>query len=271
MDDALDGPVATRPTPDDYKNITYAVDGDICRITLKRPEANNALNLAMLEELGYAFEQTELNDDIQVVLLQGNDKAFSSGLDVAEHTEEMVFQLIETFHRLFHRMTALQAVTVSVVKGMALGAGCELAACCDFCFAAEEAKLGQPEIKAGLFPSVGVVAYPRLIGLHKTYELILTGRIYSAKEAEQIGLITRALPTQTLEGESTKWIEFLRSFSTPVVQLARQAISEAASMPFEKALRHVEGIYLNQLMYTEDAKEGVKALLERRQPQWKNK
>ena len=154
---------------------------------------------------------------------------------------------------------------------MALGAGCELAAICDFCFAAEGSKLGQPELKAGLFPSVAPVIYPRLVGLHRTYEMILTGRIYEAREAEGIGLITRAVAPDELDAEVEKWVQFLQTFSTPVLRLARRAISDAVNLPFDEGLRHVEEVYLNQLVSTEDAKEGVRALRERRQPVWKHK
>jgi cyclohexa-1,5-dienecarbonyl-CoA hydratase len=172
---------------------------------------------------------------------------------------------------MIRRMMQLETVSFSVVKGMALGAGCELAAACDFCFATEGAKLGQPELKAGLFPTVAPVIYPRIVGLHRTFELILTGRIYEGREAEAIGLATRSLPADKIDAEVEKWIQFLKTFSTPVLRLARRAISEASYMPFEDGLRLVEEVYLNQLMATEDAKEGVRALRERRAPIWKHR
>ena len=135
----------------------------------------------------------------------------------------------------------------------------------------EDAKLGQPEIRAGIFPPMAAVAYPRLIGLRKTYEMILTGRIFNAREAESIGLITRAVPAGELDAEADRFIASLVSFSTPVLRLARQAISGTLALPFEDALRFAEEIYLNPLMSTEDAKEGLRAVLERRAPKWKHR
>jgi cyclohexa-1,5-dienecarbonyl-CoA hydratase len=243
----------------------------VARITLNRPEASNALSLAMLEEIDYAVGTLELNETVKIVIFSGSDKAFSSGLDIAEHTDENVYQLLEAFHQIIRRLNELEAVSISSVRGMALGAGCELAASCDFCFAAEGSKLGQPELKAGLFPSVAPVIYPRLVGLHRTYEMILTGRVYDAREAESIGLITRTIASDQLDTEIDKWTQFLQGFSTPVLRLARRAISDAVNLPFDEGLRHVEEVYLNQLVSTEDAKEGVRALRERRPPVWKHR
>lgn len=270
MDESLDA-ISASPGPPELKYIELRVDHDIARIALNRPEASNALSLATLEEIDYAVGTLELNEAIKVVVFTGSERAFSSGLDIAEHTDENVYQLLEAFHQIIRRLMELEAVSISVVKGMALGAGCELAASCDFCFAAEGSKLGQPELKAGLFPSVAPVIYPRLVGLHRTYEMILTGRVYDAREAESIGLITRTVAPDQLDAEIEKWIQFLQGFSTPVLRLARRAISDAVNLPFDEGLRHVEEVYLNQLVATEDAKEGVRALRERRAPVWKHR
>ncbi|HSF15625.1 MAG TPA: enoyl-CoA hydratase/isomerase family protein [Vicinamibacteria bacterium] len=270
MDDILD-PILAAREPRKIENVQYLLDDGVARIRFKRPEAANALNLAVLEDLIHALEQLELKEAAKVVVIQGDDRAFSSGLDIAEHTEDSVYQLLDAFHRTIRRLVDLGAVSFSVVKGMALGAGCELAAACDFCFAADNAKLGQPELKAGLFPSVAPVIYPRLLGLHRTFELILTGRIYDGREAESIGLVTRSFASDKLDLEVEKWIQFLKGFSTPVLRLARRAISDAANLPLEDGLRHLETIYLDQLMATEDAAEGLRALRERRPPVWKHR
>ena len=270
MDESLDA-ATTSYEPPAPQHIQFRVDHDIARVTLHRPDAANALSLAALEEIDTALGTLELNEAVKVVVISGGEQAFSSGLDIAEHTDENVYQLLESFHQIIRRLMKLESVSISVVKGMALGAGCELAASCDFCFAADGAKLGQPELKAGLFPSVAPVIYPRLVGLHRTYEMILTGRIYEAREAEGIGLITRSVAPEQLDGEVEKWVQFLQTFSTPVLRLARRAISDAVNLPFDEGLRHVEEVYLNQLVSTEDAKEGVRALRERRQPVWKHR
>jgi cyclohexa-1,5-dienecarbonyl-CoA hydratase len=154
---------------------------------------------------------------------------------------------------------------------MALGGGCELAACCDFSFATEDAKLGQPEIKAGIFPPVAAVVYPRIIGLRRTQEMLLTGKLYTAREAERIGLISRAAPLDAIDQEVQRLLDFLKSFSSPVLRLTRQAITDGLTLPFDEALRAVEEIFLNDLMSTEDAQEGLLAVLERRKPEWKDR
>ncbi len=258
-------------TDKDFEFIIFDVQGGVARVTLNRPQANHAMNLQILEELEQAMEKIDLNPEVKILILQGNDKAFCSGLDIADHTEENAYQMVEGFGNIFRRLLNLEAVSVSVVKGMALGAGCELAASCDFSFAAEDAKLGQPEIKAGLFPPVAAVLYPRIIGLRRTFEMLLTGRIYTAREAEQIGLITRVFATAQLDQEVNRWIDFLRGFSSPVMRLSRQAISGSLTLPLDEALRNVEELYLNELLSTEDAQEGLRAVLERRKPEWKDR
>jgi cyclohexa-1,5-dienecarbonyl-CoA hydratase len=251
--------------------IQYRAESGVARITLARPKASNVMNITMLEEIGAALEVVDMAQQIKILVFEGNDNAFSSGLDIADHTEENAYQMMDEFSSIFRRLLALDAVSVSIVKGMALGGGCELAACCDFSFAAEDAKLGQPEIRAGLFPTVAAAVYPRTIGLRRTFEMLLTGRIYSAKEAERIGLITRAFPKEQLDQEVQRWIDVLKSFSSPVLKLTRQAISAGMTLPMDEALRHVEEIYLNELMATEDVKEGLSAVLERRKPVWKHR
>jgi cyclohexa-1,5-dienecarbonyl-CoA hydratase len=256
--------------PKDYKFIQLKRDGDVVHVLLNRPPYN-VMNIAMLDEIGRALDEVDMIQETKIVIFEGSDKSFSGGLDIADHTEEKAYQMLESFHRIFRSLVELEAVSISVVKGMALGGGCELAACCDFCFAADDAKLGQPEIKVGIFPSVAAVVYSRLVGLHKAFEIILTGRVLTAREAESIGLISRVLPVDELDGEVKRWTEFLKGFSAPVLRYTRRAVSDVVNVPFEDALRHVEEIYLNQLMSTEDAKEGVRAFLEKRKPVWKHR
>ena len=269
MEEPIPGPV-NENQPREYKFIKLSKEDDLVRLTLNRPPYN-VMNITMLEEIAHALDAADMMQNTKIVLFEGSDKSFSGGLDIADHTEEKTYQMLETFHKIFRSLIDLEAVSISVVKGMALGGGCELAACCDFCFSAEDAKLGQPEIKVGIFPSVATVLYPRLIGLHKAFEIILTGRVLTASEAEGIGLISRSVAPDQLDAEVKRWIQFLKGFSAPVLRYTRRAISDAVNMPFEDGLRHVEEIYLNQLMATEDAKEGLKAFLEQRKPVWKHR
>ncbi|MGH9462732.1 MAG: enoyl-CoA hydratase/isomerase family protein, partial [Vicinamibacteria bacterium] len=190
MEEPIPGP-ENENQPRDYKFIRLTKEDDLLRLTLNRPPYN-VMNITMLEEIAHALDVADMMQNTKIVLFEGSDKSFSGGLDIADHTEEKAYQMLEAFHRIFRGLIELEAVSISVVKGMALGGGCELAACCDFCFSAEDAKLGQPEIKVGIFPSVATVLYSRLIGLHKAFEIILTGRVLTAREAEGIGLISRS-------------------------------------------------------------------------------
>ena len=270
MEEPLDATSTSSQGPKEYKFIQLQKEGDLVRLRLNRPPYN-VMNITMLEEIGHALDAVDMMRDAKIILFEGSDKSFSGGLDIADHTEEKTYQMLEAFHRIFRNLIDLEAVSISVVKGMALGGGCELAACCDFCFSAEDAKLGQPEIKVGIFPSVACVLYSRLIGLHKAFEIILTGRVLTAREAESIGLISRSVPPDQLDAEVQRWINFLKGFSAPVLRYTRRAVSDVVNLPFEDALRHVEEIYLNQLMSTEDAKEGLRAFLEKRKPVWKHR
>jgi cyclohexa-1,5-dienecarbonyl-CoA hydratase len=270
MEEAYEAPIQSEPS-EPPKQIQYQLDQGVAYITLNRPSANNVMNVEMLEEISAALEVVDMNPEIKILVFKGNDKAFSAGIDISAHTQDMSYQLMAAFGEIFRRLLRLEAVSISVVKGMALGGGCELAACCDFSFATEDAKLGQPEIKAGIFPPVAAVVYPRIIGLRRTQEMLLTGKLYSAREAERIGLVSRAAPAETIDQEVQRLLDFLKSFSSPVLRLTRQAITDGLTLPFDEALRAVEEIFLNDLMSTEDAQEGLRAVLERRKPEWKDR
>jgi enoyl-CoA hydratase/carnithine racemase len=160
---------------------------------------------------------------------------------------------------------------LSVVAGPALGAGSILAAACDMCLAAASARFGHPEIKGGVFNTVAAVLLPRLVGRKRAYEMLLGGGALAAPDAERIGLISRAIPDDKLEAEAGALIQRFQEGSAPVFQLARRAITGALDLPFSDALRHAEDVYLNQLLATGDVEEGLKAIMEKRKPVWKDK
>lgn len=257
-------------TLESLKLLQFSKAEGVARLTLNRPPYN-VMNIALLDELASVLDAIDLAGDVKVLVLSGSDAAFSGGLDIADHTEEKAYQLIESFHTVFRKLVKLEAVTIAVIKGLALGGGCELAVSCDFTFAAEDAKLGQPEIKVGLFAPIAAIIFPYLIGRHRSFEMLLSGEVLSGKDAAQMGLITKALPAAELEAEVDRWLSRLAVVSTPVVQLTRKAVQEASGQPFDEALRRVEEIYLNSLMATEDAQEGLQAFLQKRKPVWKNR
>jgi cyclohexa-1,5-dienecarbonyl-CoA hydratase len=267
MEDDLGTPVRTLES---LKLLSFSKANGVARVILNRPPYN-VMNIALLDELASVLDAIELAGDTKVLVLSGTDAAFSGGLDITDHTEEKAYQLIESFHTVFRKLMKLEAVTIALVKGMALGGGCELAVACDFTFVAEDAKLGQPEIKVGLFAPLAAILYPHLIGRHRTFEMMLSGEVLVGKDAAQMGLVTKALPAGELEAELQRWLDRLALSSTPVVQLTRRALQEASGQPFDEALRRVEEIYLNYLMATEDTHEGLAAFLQKRKPVWKNR
>jgi cyclohexa-1,5-dienecarbonyl-CoA hydratase len=179
--------------------------------------------------------------------------------------------MLEGFRRIFENLLKLDKATLGVVGGSALGAGCVLAAGCDITLAAQGVKMGLPEVKAGVFNTVAAVLLPRLVGRKRAYEMILGGGSLTAADAERAGLITRAVPDDRLDAEAAALIQRFQDGSAPVLQLVRRAVTGALDLPFPDALRHAEDVYLNQLMGTEDAEEGLKAIMEKRKPAWKDR
>jgi len=164
-----------------------------------------------------------------------------------------------------------QSPTVALVNGAALGGGCEVATFCDIVIASEKSKFGQPEIKVGVLPPVAAAIFPKLIWSKKAFELILTGDIISANEAKDLGLVNQILPVENFEAEAEKFItEKLANNSAIVLQLTKRAFMEGATQNYGEAIKKIEDIYLNELMKTNDANEGLAAFLEKRQPVWKN-
>ncbi|GAI83547.1 unnamed protein product, partial [marine sediment metagenome] len=198
-------------------------------------------------------------------------KCFSSGVDVAEHIGDLASKMIESFHGMFRLMDALGAVTVSSVYGSCLAGGCELSTFCDLVIADDTAKFGQPEIQLGVLPPIAVQIMPRIIGRKAAMDLILSGRIISAKEAMDMGLINKVVAKGDLTEETDRFIKPYLSLSAEVIRVTKKAIKAGLMDDLEPSLRIIEDIYLNELMRTADAHEGLKAFLDKRPPEWKNR
>jgi cyclohexa-1,5-dienecarbonyl-CoA hydratase len=203
------------------------------------------------------------------VITQAGEKAFSTGVDVKDHTSDKVDEMIEVFHQIFRIMATLDLPTLAVVNGHALGGGCEVAIFCDMVIASEKSQFGQPEIKLAVYPSMVVAWLYRLIGAKKTFEIILTGESIDAKEAERIGLINLAVPEDRLAEEVAKFIKRLADMSPVALKWAKRAVLAGMDVDFEQALQRSEAIYKGNLMKTHDANEGLTAFMEKRQPVWK--
>jgi len=253
-----------------FENILFEKKNGVATLTLNRPPLN-ILNIAMMREMNEVLEELEWDADAKLLLIAAQGKAFSAGVDIKDHTPDKVEEMIEVFHGIFRRLLSLEMPILAVVQGACLGGGCELASFCDLILASEEATFGQPEIKVGVFPPIAVVLFPYLMGQRKTFELLLTGEIVDAREAERIGLITRVVPPGELERAREELVAKLTGLSGVVLRLTKRAIYEAADLPFGKAMAHTERLYLERLMGTEDAKEGLQAFLEKRKPVWRNR
>ena len=260
------------PTRDaSYRFIQLDIAQGIARLTLNRPPAN-VLSIDMMQDVNNALESLEYRRDVKLVQLSGAGKYFSAGFDLNDHFGDRAYIMLESFRKIFESLAKLDKPTLSVVAGPALGAGSLLASGCDICLAAEKAaKFGHPEIKGGVFNTVGAALLPRLVGRKKAFEMILGGASVTASEAERIGLISRACPDDKLEAEAAALVQRFQESSAPIMQYARRAITGGLDQFFPDAVRHAEDVYLNQLMATEDAEEGLRAIIEKRKPAWKDR
>jgi cyclohexa-1,5-dienecarbonyl-CoA hydratase len=254
----------------EYKTIIVEEKDMIGRITFNRPPLN-VLNIEMMQEINNAlidFQEKKL----KILILNANGKAFSAGVDVSDHTKDKVGEMIRAFHGIFTNLIKISAPTFAIVNGAALGGGCEVATFCDIVIASEKSKFGQPEIKVGVFPPVAAAIFPKFMWSKKALELILTGVTISAKEALELGLINQMFPVENFDIEAEKFItEKLASNSAAILQLTKRAFIEGATQNYGEAIKKIEDIYLNELMKTNDANEGLAAFLEKRHPVWKNK
>jgi enoyl-CoA hydratase/carnithine racemase len=180
--------------------------------------------------------------------------------------------MLEAFRRIVEALAKVDKPTVAVVSGPALGAGCVLAASCDFVLAAaQSAKFGHPEIRGAVFNTIAAALLPRLVGRKRAFEMLLLGTSYSAADAERMGLVTRAVPDERLAAEAAALVQRFQESSAPVVQLVRRAIAGGLDLPYEEAVRLAEDVYLNQLLATQDVEEGLRAVAEKRKPAWKDR
>ncbi|MBN1223415.1 MAG: enoyl-CoA hydratase/isomerase family protein [Candidatus Aminicenantes bacterium] len=258
-------------TQKNYDNILFEIKGDTAVLSINRPPVN-VLNIAAMAEMNDAIASLKGNRDIKILVLTGSgEKAFSAGVDVSDHTEDKVDEMIRVFHDIFRNMANLDQVTVAAVKGLTLGGGCEVAIFCDLIFAADNVKIGQPEIKLAVFPPIALLVMPRLVGLKKAAELLFTGKIIGAGEAERIGLINKVVPLDSFETALDEFLKPIRELSAVGLKYSKKGLNLGLEKSFQEGLEKIEKIYLEELMASEDAHEGLKAFMEKRSPVWKNR
>jgi len=241
-------------------------------VTLNKPPLN-VLDIAMMREITTVLEGLGDDPSIKALVFQAAEgsKAFSAGVDVSEHTSEMVQEMIEVFHSIFRLLDATDVPTVAVVGGAALGGGCELVLFCDMVIASERASFGQPEIQVGVFAPVAAVAWPGIIGPKKAIELLLTGDRIRAEEALRLGLVNRVVPLEDLAAAADELVGKLTAMSGAILRLTKRAVRAGDAGSFAEGLAAVEDLYLGPMMASEDAHEGLAAFMEKRAPVWKDR
>ncbi len=252
-----------------FKFILTEFKDGVATLTLNRPPLN-VLNIEMMGEINAYLEELKREKSLKLLTIQATGKAFSAGVDVGEHMGDMAPKMIETFHKMFRLMDGLKVLSLAIVNGSALGGGCELALYCDMVIATEKSKFGQPEIQVGVFPPIAALIFPRIIGRKKAMELILSGDTISAQEALSLGLINKVVPESSFQEEVNGFLEKFKRLSGMVLRLSKEATLAGLNDDMDKGLKAIEEIYLNRLMKTEDAMEGLKAFLEKRKPTWKD-
>lgn len=253
-----------------HEHIRYAVEDRVGRLVLARAPLN-VLNIAMMREMHEVLETAASDEAVRVLLVSGEGKAFSAGVEVGEHVGETAREMIEVFHGLFHRLDRIEVPVVMALHGAVLGGGCELALLGDIVIASANAKIGQPEVQVGVFPPVAAAAFPRRMGWAAAADLVLTGRTVAAEEALRLGLVSRVEEESAFAEAVEKTAKGLAKLSRPVLVSAKRALRAGAGAPALGALETVERIYLDELMTTDDAAEGLNAFLEKRKPVWKDR
>jgi cyclohexa-1,5-dienecarbonyl-CoA hydratase len=252
------------------KFIQFDSSSFVARITLNNPPYN-VLTVPMMVEIAEAIESLSSRNEIKAILLSATGKMFSAGISLEDSKADRVFQTLDAFNRVFLAIREISKPLIVVVNGPAVGAGSELVAFGDMVIATPNAKFAQPEVKLGVFPPFAAVMLPQMIGPKKTYELILTGEALSAEEAHTLGFVNMVVPDAQLKEVVDGIVNKIGEFSGPVLEVTKRVIASSQGIPLEQAMKKSQDIYLNQLQSLEDVQEGIRAVLEKRKPVWKNK
>src|SRR2546422_9964883 len=260
-----------------YEMIVTSTQGPDSRkvaiVTLNRPKQLNALNDQLMDELGAALKAFDADDSVGCIILTGSEKAFAAGADIGAMAQYSFAEVYNKDYigRNWEQIRSIRKPVIAAVSGFALGGGCELAMMCDFIIAADNARFGQPEIKLGIIPGIGgTQRLARAVGKAKAMDLILTGRMMDAAEAERSGLVARVVPAARLMEEALKVAETIAAMSQPSLLAAKEAVNRA----FETSL--AEGVLFERRVFhalfaTQDQKEGMAAFIEKRPPKFRNK
>jgi cyclohexa-1,5-dienecarbonyl-CoA hydratase len=267
----IEKPMTISSTPTTSTNrLAVDVRGQIARITLTNPPLN-VIDFQMMDELLAALQQLEQRKEISAVVISGAGRGFSAGVDVAVHTPDLVQTMLQKFHGVILALVKFPKITIAEVHGVCLGGGAELAMVCDMCFTTPDAKWGFPEITLGCYPPVACTALAALVGQKRAADLVFTGRTFSGEEAAAWGLANEAHLEGELRQAIQRTVDHLLKLSPAALAVAKKAFYAWDSMHLDKGLARAEKIYIEELMQTEDVKEGTAAWMEKRKPVWKGK
>ena len=256
----------------EYRHILLSRDGAVGLIQLNRPEVLNALNLRLMDELVDAVQSFDADDDIRVMVVHGNEKAFAAGADITEMADAgAVEMLVRDQFSKWDRIRKAKKPIIAAVSGFALGGGCELTMICDIIIASETAQFGQPEINIGVMPGAGgTQRLTRAVGKAKAMEMVLTGRFMPAREALEYGLVLKVVPVELYLKEAIALAREIAARPPLAVRLAKEAVNKSFDTTLDHGLEFErKNFYL--LFATEDSEEGMKAFVEKRKPEWKGK
>ncbi len=253
-----------------YTNILTELRGRVGLITLNRPQAMNALNHALLAELMEALAAFDADEQVNVIVIAGNQKAFAAGADIKEMADKSVQQMMDGDPvAIFGRIRTIVKPVIAAVSGWALGGGCELALSCDMIVASETARFGLPEVTIGVIPGAGgTQRLPRAVGKALAMEIILNNRVLSAQEALGFGLVNRVVPPERFLEEALSLATEIASRAPLAVRTAKQVINQSYERPLANGLHEERQVFYN-LFASHDQKEGMAAFLEKRKPEWK--
>jgi len=256
-----------------YEMILVDREAPVGVITLNRPEALNALNSQLMAEMTQALEAFEEDDDIRAIIITGNAKAFAAGADIKEMSSKTYMDVLKEDYMTtnWDTVSKCRKPVIAAVAGYALGGGCELAMMCDFILCADNAKFGQPEIKIGVIPGIGgSQRLTRFVGKSKAMEMILTGRMMDAEEAERSGLVSRIVPLDDLLDEAQKVARKIGQLSMPSLLIAKESVNRSYETTLAEGVRFERRVF-HSLFSTEDQKEGMAAFVEKRTADFKHK
>jgi cyclohexa-1,5-dienecarbonyl-CoA hydratase len=253
-----------------FATLALEYHGAVARLTLQYPPLN-VITTKVMVELVAALQALENRAEISTVVLRGAGQGFSAGVDVAAHAPDKVHDMLASFHSVVRSIISSKKVTMATVHGICLGGGAELAAVCDLVFTTASATWGFPEISLGCFPPVAAAVLSAVVGQKRAADLILTGRTISGEEAAAMGLANEALRDAELQQRVEETCARLSALSPAALALTKKALYAWDAIHFDKGLARAEKIYLEELMQTDDAHEGIRAFLEKRKPQWKGR